>query len=230
MTYITLLLGLILSTSAALSTGASATVFASFEAGDKTEFTPKLPTSNVDSLGADGLKPEIFDFDIKVDVPIVPFYSQFHDISRTEWQGLGCGIADLAMLIEFYKPGSVSVDALLEEGIVAGAFISGAGWSHKGLALLAEQYGLSGKTYDFSDLGTDAAFSQFETILKDGPVIASVYYKFEPGNPIPHLVVINGISGGIVYYNDPSRGRGGESISVSDFKKAWKKRLISIRL
>ena len=163
-------------------------------------------------------------------VPVVPFYSQFHNITDIEWQKLGCGIADLAMLIEFYKPGSVSVDVLLQEGIAAGAFQNGAGWKHRDLAFLAQTYGLDGTNYDFSHLDTETAFAQFETILKEGPVIASVYYKFEVGNKIPHLAVINGILGDTVYYNDPSSGRGGESISVSDFKKAWKKRLIAVRL
>src|SRR3989344_8293245 len=49
-------------------------------------------------------------------VRTVPFYSQFSDIRDAKWQKLGCGIADLAMLIEFYKPGMVSVNTLLKEG------------------------------------------------------------------------------------------------------------------
>lgn len=167
---------------------------------------------------------------IPKNIPNVPFYSQFHDISAPEWQKLGCGIADLAMLIEFYKPGGVSVDTLLQEGIASGAYINGAGWSHGGLVLLAEKYGLSGGAYDFSLLNIDAAFLKLEASLSEGPVIASVYYKIEPGNPIPHLIVVNGIDGDRVYYNDPSSGRGGESVSVNDFKQAWKKRFITVRL
>ena len=162
-------------------------------------------------------------------IPDVPFYSQFQDIHSMKWQKLGCGIASLAMLIDFYQPGSVSVDTLLDEGIAAGAFINGAGWLHKGLASLASQYGLAGASYDFAKLNTESAFTQLEKYLKDGPVIASVHYKLEPTNPIPHLIVINGIAGNTVYYNDPASVSGGKTISVQDFLKAWKKRFIAVR-
>lgn len=162
-------------------------------------------------------------------VPEVPFYSQFRDIHAAEWQKLGCGVASLAMLINFYQPETVRVDALLKEGISAGAFINGAGWSHKGLTLLAGKYGLKGESYDLSRSDADTALAQLEKILKEGPIMASVHYKFDPKNPIPHLVVINGISNDLVYYNDPASASGGKNISVQDFMEAWKQRFIVIR-
>lgn len=162
-------------------------------------------------------------------LPEVPFYSQFSDISSVKWQKLGCGVTSLAMLIEFYQPGIVSVNNLLKEGLAAGAFINGAGWSHKGLALIAEKYGLKGANYDYSNLDKNAAFVQLEKFLKEGPVIASVHYKLDPKNPIPHLVVVNGVNNGLVYYNDPAAKIGGENISIQNFLKAWKKRFIAVR-
>lgn len=167
----------------------------------------------------------------EINVPEVPFYSQFSDISSEKWQKLGCGIASLAMLIDFYTPGAgtVSVNSLLKEGIDAGAFINGAGWSHQGLASLSNKYGLKGKTYDLSKLDNKTAFAQFEKTLQEGPVIVSVHYKLDPKNPIPHLVVVNGISDGKVYFNDPASASGGKNISVEDFIKAWKKRFIAVR-
>ncbi len=158
-----------------------------------------------------------------------PFYSQFQDIALAQWQKVGCGIASLAMLIEFYKPGTVSVNTLLKQGIVSGAFVKNAGWSHNGLARLAQKYGLTGASYDFSRLDSNSAFAQFAEILKQGPVIASVHYKLEPKNPIPHLIVINGIRDGLISYNDPAALSSGKEISVQDFIKAWKKRFIAIR-
>jgi len=161
----------------------------------------------------------------------VPFYSQLQDISSTKWKKLGCGIASTAMLIEFYKPGAISsVDSLLDEGIASGAYLNGAGWIHKGLASLAEDYGLTGRNYDLSTASMNTAFTQFKTALNEGPVIASVYYTFDPQSPIPHLVVVNGIDGDTVYYNDPSEKSGKGSISATKFKKAWKKRYIEVRL
>lgn len=166
---------------------------------------------------------------VRTDVPLVPFYSQFRDISSAQWQKVGCGIASMAMLIEFYNPGSVSVDRLLREGISAGAFLENAGWKHKDLARLSNKYGLEGKTYDLSSEQMSTAFAHLKTSLKEGPVIVSVHYKFDPKSTIPHLAVINGITGDTLSYNDPAESVGGKTISISDFMKAWKKRYITVR-
>lgn len=167
--------------------------------------------------------------DARVKVPDVPFYSQFTDIKDPEWKKIGCGIASLAMLIEFYKPGTVGVNALLKEGIAEGAYLDGAGWTHKGLSLLADKYGLKGASFDLSNLDADSAFVKFKTALKDGPVIASVRYKFDLKSAIPHLAVINGIDGDTIYYNDPAELSAGKKISVQDFIKVWKRRFITVR-
>ncbi|MDO8504491.1 MAG: C39 family peptidase [Candidatus Liptonbacteria bacterium] len=162
-------------------------------------------------------------------VPSVPFYSQLRDINAVRWQKIGCGVASLAMIIEYYKPGEiVSVDQLLKEGIAAGAYLKGAGWTHRGLTLLAKPYGLGGANYDLSGLKMAGAFAEFLEFLKEGPVIASVYYKFDPKSPIPHLVVINGIEDGYIYYNDPAGVSAGEKISVADFMRGWKKKFIVV--
>src|SRR3989344_417694 len=181
------------------------------------------------SLGASVVNVPDASLGAEKNIPDVPFYSQFRDIREVKWQKLGCGIADLAMLIEFYKPGTVSVNTLLKEGIESGAFLNGAGWKHKDLARMARPYGLEGASFDLSREDMDTAFAKFEKILREGPVIASVYYTFDPKNPIPHLAVINGIEDDVVYYNDPAETSGGKKISVSDFKKAWKKRFITVR-
>ncbi|MHB9019871.1 MAG: C39 family peptidase [Minisyncoccota bacterium] len=167
--------------------------------------------------------------DIQASVPSVPFYSQFRDISSVEWQKLSCGIASLAMLIEFYKPGVVETNTLLKEGVAAGAYLKDAGWKHDGLVLLAGKYGLKSASYDLANLSMNNAFIQFEKYLKEGPVIVSVHYKLDPKNPIPHLIVVNGINNDLIYYNDPAETLAGEKISVQDFIKAWKKRFIVVR-
>lgn len=162
-------------------------------------------------------------------VPTVPFYSQFTDIGDPNWKKVGCGIASLAMLIEYYEPNSVSVDTLLREGINAHAYLSNAGWTYAGLIGISKKYGLTGTSYDLGTSGMETAFSQLETALKAGPVMVSIHYKFEPQNPIPHLVIANGIKDGVLYYNDPASVQGGGSISIERFKLAWKKRYIEIR-
>lgn len=132
------------------------------------------------------------------------------------------------MLIEFYEPGSVNVDSLLQQGINAGAYTDD-GWTHSGLIGLSKKYGLSGSSHDLAGSNMDTAFNKLKNVLKDGPVMVSVHYTFDPKNPIPHLVVVNGVSEDKVYYNDPSEKSGGGSISIKKFQSAWKKRYIEIR-
>ena len=162
-------------------------------------------------------------------VTIVPFYSQFTDISDPNWRKVGCGIASLAMIIELYNPGKVSVDKLLDQGIKSGAYLNDAGWIHNGLIKLAQKYGLSGDTHDLSRLSAQKALAVLQDTLAIGPVMASVHYTFDPKNPIPHLVVMNKIDGNTVYYNDPSEKAGNGSITTDKFLKSWKKRYIEIR-
>lgn len=161
-------------------------------------------------------------------VPDVPFYSQFADIKAPKWQKVGCGVVSLAMVIDYYNLNTVSVNTLLNQGIADGAY-SSAGWTYKGLISLGKKYGLDGDSYDFATLSQKNAFSKFKSYLDDGPVIVSVHYKFDPKSTIPHLVVINGIKGDVIYYNDPAAKNGSKTISVSDFLKGWKKRFIVIR-
>jgi hypothetical protein len=156
----------------------------------------------------------------------VPFYSQFADITSPTWKKVGCGIASLAMLIEFHTPGKLSsVDTLLEEGIDAKAY-SDAGWTYAGLIKISKKYGLFGETHDFGTSNMDTAFRAFEKALAKGPVMASVHYTFDPKNPIPHLVIITGVKEGMIHYNDPAEKKGGGSITITKFQNSWKKRYI----
>src|ERR1700690_2125492 len=84
-------------------------------------------------------------------IPDVPFYSQFKDITSPTWQKVGCGVASLAMVIDYYEP-AVPVNTLLKQGIAAGAYLQSAGWTYKGLIQLAQKYGLSGNSYDLGAL------------------------------------------------------------------------------
>jgi predicted double-glycine peptidase len=131
------------------------------------------------------------------------------------------------MLIAYYHPNKfTSVDSLLQEGIDAGAYNDAVGWSYSGLIGVAKKYGLGGSTHDYKDSSMDVAFKAFSNDLDKGPIMASVHYTFKASNPIPHLVIINGIKNGLVYYNDPAAGGGGKSISIAQFKEGWKKRYI----
>lgn len=159
-------------------------------------------------------------------IPKVHFYSQFKDITSPKWKKVGCGVTSLAMIIDFYKPGTVVVDTLLKQAVASGAYQANAGWTHKGLVALSNRYGLSGNSYDLSSSSQDAAFTRLKSALATGPVIASVHYKFEPANPIPHMVVITAIVDGRVYYNDPAATSGTRHIPVGTFLSSWKQKYI----
>ncbi len=164
----------------------------------------------------------------KADVFSVPFYSQFDDITSAKWKKVGCGITSLAMLIDFYTSNPPSVDTLLTEGIAAHAYLDDAGWTYAGLIGVSKKYGFTGESYDLASSKMSSAFSQLETALQKGPVMVSVHYLFDKENPIPHLVVANGVKDGMVYYNDPAEKVGDQSISIQKFQTAWKKRYIDI--
>ncbi len=162
-------------------------------------------------------------------IPVIPFYSQFQDIHSLSWQKVGCGITSLAMVIDYYSTTSISVEALLKQGIATGAYDNNAGWIHQGLISLSKKYGLEGKSYNVSSLGKEKALSKLKTYLADGPVIASVHYNFDPKSSVPQLVVLDGIKDGVIYYNDPAAKVGQKTISITDFQKAWKNKFIVIR-
>lgn len=163
-------------------------------------------------------------------VPLtVPFYSQFTDITLVNWKKIGCGIASLAMIIDYYKTNPPSVDTLLQEGIDTDAYLNDAGWTYAGLIGVSKKYGFTGQSHDLASATMESAFNSLKTALANGPVMVSVHYKFEPTNPIPHLVIANGIHNEMIYYNDPAAETGNLSISVRAFKEAWKKRYIEIR-
>lgn len=138
-------------------------------------------------------------------------------------------MASVAMVVDYYSTEPVSVNKMLTQAIASGAYLKDAGWTHKGLVQLAKKYGLDGNAYDLTNSSQKVAFDAFKAKLKDGPVIVSVHYKFDPKSTIPHLVVIDGIDKDFVYYNDPAASGGLKKISTADFLKAWKQRFIVIR-
>ncbi len=161
-------------------------------------------------------------------IRIVPFFSQFADITDPAWKKVACGVASLAMLVNYYEEDATSANELLSAGIAADAYTEN-GWSHAGLIGLAKQFGLTGTSQSLADQSASDAFATLREVVAEGPVMASVHYTFEPTNPIPHLVVITHIADGYVYYNDPAEARGNGFIAVEKFKKAWKQRYIEIR-
>jgi len=165
----------------------------------------------------------------QVKIPEVPFYSQFTDIASPRWQEVGCGITSLAMVIDYYKPNAVSVNSLLKQGIAAGAYSKKYGWTTSGLIALSQKYGLNADFYDLSTFDGQTALTQMKTLLQSGPVMVSVHNRFNSKSKVPHIVVVNAMDNNVVYYNDPAAKTGDKQISITNFLKGWKERLIVVR-
>jgi uncharacterized protein YvpB len=159
----------------------------------------------------------------------VPLYSQISDISWTDWKQKGCGVTDVAMIVNYYKPDTTNAQEALEFGIKTGAYVKNVGWSHDGLARLATKYNMTGEVQAFWDYDKDTAFEEFKKVIKDGPAIASIHRNFDPKLSFGHLVVITGFDDKLVYYNDPGKREGIRSIPIEQFMKGWKRKLIVIR-
>ncbi|MDE2001684.1 MAG: C39 family peptidase [Patescibacteria group bacterium] len=160
----------------------------------------------------------------------VPYYSQFQDMPEVQWRQESCGLASLAMEIQYYKPKlSVSLVTLLKQALADGAYEPSAGWKHLQLAEVADQYGLVGSTADFTAMSDAKALAAMETMLADGPVIASIHNKFNPNASLGHLVVVTGFTDTTVYYHDPASTKTEHQISVEGFLRGWKKMLIVVR-
>lgn len=119
------------------------------------------------------------------------------------WQLRGCGIASLRMVVDAYlQQGCPNATcggqgSMIYKGVEKGAYKPGVGWIHKGLADMAEEYGLQGTAYRGK-----TAEQLAEEISKDHPCIVSVTPRFAGGTMnektgMPwstggHLVVVYG--------------------------------------
>jgi hypothetical protein len=189
--------------------------------------TVPTPSNTIEAL----LEPPQSTADLRTEaatIRLVPFFSQFADITDPAWKKVACGVASLAMLVNYYQPKATNADEILRAGIAADAYTE-QGWSHAGLIGLAAPYGLTGSSHSLAHETPADAFATLKNVVAEGPVMASVHYTFEPTNPIPHLVVITHIADGYVYYNDPAEARGNGFITAEKFQNAWKQRYIKIR-
>ncbi len=159
----------------------------------------------------------------------VPLYYQITDIVSPTWQQKGCGVTDVAMIVDFYKPDTTTVQKVLEEALRAGAYVKNVGWSHAGLAAVAVKHGLVGKTVDLTDETKTAALKEFKSMVKEGPIIASIHRGFNPASPYGHMIVVTGYDDKVVYYNDPGKRDGIKNIPIDDYLKGAKGRYIVIR-
>ena len=163
----------------------------------------------------------------------VPFHAQDSDDS--------CGIAVTRMVLDFLGEGS-GMENLTKEAIAIGGRTE-YGWSHESLVRLLHNHGVSAYPQEYRSVSVDVENKIFtestaedfidkgiqKIILKidEGlPTIISVKEKFND-NIESHLILITGYGDDTLYYHDPDSRKGvirnNEPVSISDFKKYWKK-------
>src|SRR3989344_7630553 len=142
-----------------------------------------------------------------------------------EWQYRGCGVAALKMVMNYWHVAdetnaSPPIDELLAVGLKLNAYVKNSGWLHTGLVNIAKQYGYEGQNYDLASSDTETAWESLKEHLKNGPVMASVYSKFDPARGGVHIAVLTGFDGDMVYLNDPeepSQEAGSKIMELADF-------------
>lgn len=172
----------------------------------------------------------------------LPYFSQHADVTDPEWRSRACGIACLAMIIEYYKKtGFKTLDSLIEHGVSIDAFTT-QGWSHPRLVIMAHNYGVLGYMEEFRS-GKPEYHEEFfgkgiEKIvnhLKNGhPVIISTYRNWTEEGKF-HMVVLTGYladDNGIIgfYYSDPDAADAetgkGRFVDFNMFKERWRRLVI----
>lgn len=180
----------------------------------------------------------------------IPFYTQqvdFNDVNlqgflskedAEHWQGRGCGIAAVKMIIDGFQrhrglEPSEQYGKLVYKGLEMGAHCE-RGWIHKGLVEIAKEYNILGQTFRYSYVSDIQ--SQIEN---DRPCIASVSVGFNGGKTNSrgeviqkggHLIVVIGVvkengklQGFIVNHPSSYSGLNLENhfVSVEDFNRSF---------
>lgn len=157
-------------------------------------------------------------------------YSQHLDLSHDEHKLKGCGIASLGMLLgDKIK----NLDELYKLGLDQGAYQSGIGWRHAGLANLAKHFGFSNSyNLDLAGESLEVALEKLKAELKQGPVLASVFTNYESGHKEGHIVVLLSLTNDQAEVLDPAAKNHNDIhqfIPAAKFITGWKKRFIVVR-
>jgi hypothetical protein len=172
----------------------------------------------------------------------VPFSSQYADLGHHEWRARGCGIASLKMVMDFWHAQNsanktIPLDDLLQAGLAMNAYIPDVGWSHRGLAALAQQYGYEAYNVDVAPNSPtpktkQEAWNMLVAELERGPLLVSVFSRFDPESRSGHIITMTGWDGHLVAFNDPvemDAWEGKKLLALRTFLPAFKQRFIVVR-
>jgi len=172
---------------------------------------------------------------------LVPYYSQYLDITDEMWQPRACGIASLKMLLESRGAEMPLLDEMTMQGNAIGAY-GDSGWKHDGLIALAKQYGVKLSRAEWrkseskspDELNVEGVNFLISELRAGRAVIVSAIKKFEELDKF-HIVVLTGFEekdGAVIgfYYNDSDAHTraDGESqfVPLDIFRSKWRRMAI----
>jgi hypothetical protein len=133
----------------------------------------------------------------------LPFRSQSWDLTQWErlgfsseteanyWQDSSCGVLCLGMILDAVSQTAPSTKELIDRGISFKAYTDNTGWSHEGLAALAQSYGLSATK---KEPITPTAIKQL--LQEELVFIASIRWAFTPEHSLLHRLGLKKQRGG----------------------------------
>ena len=135
---------------------------------------------------------------------VVPYYSQYDDITDPLWKARACGVVSLSMLIAYHAKKSITPDEVLTRALSVHAF-GPYGWKHDALIAVADTFDISVERYDIKEYSDERAVDFLDEALERGmPVIVSVSRRFEETlRDKYHQVVIVGRHKKDYFYHDP---------------------------
>lgn len=184
----------------------------------------------------------------------VPYVSQYSIGRDSDGLSRACGAACVKMIIDYRKSDEIDLVDIVREGrTIKGAYISGVGWAHAGLAALLRNHNVGAYSQEFRAVDVDIDNqkflpSQFESVhIERG--IQKIAGKIEEEKPSiisgikywketdkPHTMVFIGVEkeGDEIkgfYYHDPEDEREpgqNKFIDTDTFRRYWRKFAIFI--
>ncbi len=184
----------------------------------------------------------------------VPYISQYSIGRDSDGRSRACGAACVKMILDYKGISDTDFLTIVREGqTIKGAYISGIGWTHSGLAELLRNHDVGSYAEEFRSIEVDVEHQTFEPsqfedkhvergiqkiareVKNERPVIISGIVGWKEVDK-PHLMIAVGVEkeGDEIrgfYYNDPDdENEPGKDkfINVETFRKYWRKFAIFI--
>ncbi len=163
-----------------------------------------------------------------------PYYSQHAEEVEESWRPRACGIVSLRMALEAVGGKVESSQALINEGVDAGAYIQGIGWKHAGLVALAEKHGAKAYRKEFRKWywHLNPLLMQFALTFRMRRGEVPIVSLTVEGKKDTHLVPLVAYDAKGFYFNEPAAKSAAEGarkfISYSDFGLRFRRLAIFI--